>query len=145
MADDAVGFEIAEKSDIVLTAIGDCGSCTSCCVRDAIALEKLGVPTAAIVTTEFVRETELQRRALGMDDLLPVVIKHPVSSITDDEISERIEQISAQSRKVWLGQLMTRSGAPFIECVAAKIGRAIRPYRDEGSTREALAFAACQP
>jgi len=32
--------EIAANNDIVLTAIGDCGSCCSCCVRDAIALEK---------------------------------------------------------------------------------------------------------
>jgi hypothetical protein len=137
--------EIAERCDIVLTAIGDCGSCTSCCVRDAIALEKLGVPTAAIVTTEFVRETELQRRALGMDDLLPVIIKHPVSSITDDEVSERVEQISVQSQMVWLGQLMTGSGASFKERIAANIGRAMYPDRDEASMREALAFAVCQP
>lgn len=32
--------EIAANNDIVLTAIGDCGSCCSCCIRDAIALEK---------------------------------------------------------------------------------------------------------
>src|SRR5262249_24667397 len=31
---------IAANNDIVLTAIGDCGSCCSCCIRDAIALEK---------------------------------------------------------------------------------------------------------
>src|SRR5579859_5173433 len=65
--------EIAENCDIVLTAIGDCGSCTSCCIRDAIALEKRGIPTAVVVTMEFVRETELQQRALGMDDLRPVI------------------------------------------------------------------------
>src|SRR5262245_26464401 len=51
--------QIAQENDIVLTAIGDCGSCCSCCIRDAIELEKLGVPSAAIITTEFVRETEL--------------------------------------------------------------------------------------
>jgi len=88
----------------VLTAIGDCGSCTSCCIRDAIALEKRGVPTAAVVTTEFVREAEVQRRALGMDGLLPVVIRHPVSSIIDAELVERVEQICAQVQGVWLGQ-----------------------------------------
>jgi hypothetical protein len=27
--------------------------------RDAVALEKLGIPSAAIITTEFVKETEL--------------------------------------------------------------------------------------
>ena len=56
--------EIARDNDIVLTAIGDCGSCCSCCIRDAVALERLGVPSAAIVTTEFVRETQLTRQAI---------------------------------------------------------------------------------
>src|SRR6266702_7929304 len=33
--------QIARENDIVLTAIGDCGSCCSCCIRDTVALEKL--------------------------------------------------------------------------------------------------------
>lgn len=137
--------EIAGNSDIVLTAIGDCGSCTSCCIRDAIALEKVGVPTAVIVTTEFVRETELQRRALGMDDLLPVVITHPVSSITDAEVAERVQQICAQAREVWLGSVLTRSGTGVMRRLATNVARAISPGREESSARDALAFGGCQP
>ena len=34
--------QIALENDIVLTAIGDCGSCCSCCIRDAVALERAG-------------------------------------------------------------------------------------------------------
>jgi hypothetical protein len=136
--------EIAENADIALTAIGDCGSCTSCCIRDAIALEKLGVPTAAIVTTEFVRETELQRRALGMDDLLPVIIRHPMSSITDAEVVERVEQVYVQAQRVWLGQSLTRSGIGMGR-IAADLARAIYPYQDESSALDTLAFAVCQP
>ena len=49
--------QIAAENDIVLTAIGDCGSCCSCCIRDAIALEELGLPAAPIITTEFVNES----------------------------------------------------------------------------------------
>lgn len=94
--------KIAAENDIVLTAIGDCGSCTSACVRDAIALERRGVPTAVIITTEFVRETDLTRAALGMPDLRPVVIDHPVSSITQAEIDARVAQIGQQSQAVWL-------------------------------------------
>jgi len=94
---------IAEENDIVLTAIGDCGSCCSACIRDSVALEKLGVPSAAIITTEFVRETELTRQALGMKELEPVVIAHPVSSITQEEIDARVKQIKEQAREVWLG------------------------------------------
>ena len=50
--------QIARENDIVLTAIGDCGSCCSCCIRDSVALEKLGIPSAAIITAEFVGETK---------------------------------------------------------------------------------------
>jgi hypothetical protein len=93
--------QIARDNDIVLTAIGDCGSCCSCCIRDAVALERLGVPAAAIVTTEFVRETQLTRQAIGMPDFEPVVIDHPVSSITPEEIALRVGQIKERAEKIW--------------------------------------------
>ena len=96
--------EIAANNDLVLTAIGDCGSCCSCCIRDAVALEKLGVPAAAIITTEFERETELTRIAIGMNGLAPVVIDHPVSSITQAEVDARAAQVAVQAPKVWLGR-----------------------------------------
>jgi hypothetical protein len=95
--------KIAAECDIVLTAIGDCGSCCSACIRDSIALEKLGIPSAAIITTEFVRETELTRQAVGMKTLEPVVIAHPVSSITDEEVLQRVAQVRVQAQEVWLG------------------------------------------
>jgi hypothetical protein len=95
---------IARENDIVLTAIGDCGSCCSCCIRDAVALERLGLPSAAVITAEFVKETELTKHAIGMPDLHPVVIDHPVSSITPAEIEGRVAQIKKQAQDVWLGR-----------------------------------------
>ena len=95
---------IAAECDVVLTAIGDCGSCCSCCVRDSIALERLGVATACIITTEFERETALTRAAVGMPGLRPVVIDHPVSSISAAEVAARVAQIEAQAPAVWLGR-----------------------------------------
>jgi hypothetical protein len=94
---------IAAENDVVLTAIGDCGSCCSACVRDSTELEKLGIPTAVIITTEFVRETELTRQAVGMKALEPVVISHPVSAITAEEVTQRVAQIKEQAQQVWLG------------------------------------------
>lgn len=94
---------IAAQNDIVLTAIGDCGSCTSASVRDAIQLESRGLPSAVIITAEFEREMDLTRIALGMPALQPVVIDHPVSSITADEIAARVGQITKQAQAVWLG------------------------------------------
>jgi hypothetical protein len=65
-------------------------------MHDGISLESLGVPTAVIVTTEFLREARVQREALGMTGLVPVVIQHPLSSLSDEEIRGRAAQALEQ-------------------------------------------------
>jgi hypothetical protein len=63
----------------------------------------LGRPTAIVVTSEFLHEAEVQRAALGMPDLNPVVIDHPLSTISDADIDARAAQAAEQSAKIWLG------------------------------------------
>jgi len=46
----------------------------------------------------------MQRDALGMPDLAPVVIDHPLSTLSDAEIAQRAEQAAAQAVAVWLGK-----------------------------------------
>ena len=72
-------------------------------MHDAINLEEQGIPTAVIVTTEFLHEAHVQRQALGMEELEPVVITHPLSTLTDAEIDERTEQAVEQAKKILLG------------------------------------------
>lgn len=56
-----------------------------------------------IVTTEFLHEAHVQRDALGMAALTPVVIQHPLSTLTDVEIDARAQQAAEQCVKVWTG------------------------------------------
>jgi hypothetical protein len=77
-------------------------------MHDAVMLEARGRPTAVIITSEFVLEAETQRDALGMTGLDAVVIAHPLSSLTDEEIGQRIEQALSQVERVWLGEAVTR-------------------------------------
>jgi hypothetical protein len=72
-------------------------------MHDGISLEKLGLPTAVVVTEEFLHEAEVQRAALGMDGLRPVVITHPLSSISEAEINQRAEQVVEQAVQIWGG------------------------------------------
>ena len=72
-------------------------------MHDGMSLESLGVPAAVIVTTEFLREARVQREALGMKDLVPVVIDHPLSSISDEDIRNRAAQALGQIIGVWQG------------------------------------------
>lgn len=46
----------------------------------------------------------MQRDALGMPDLAPVVIDHPLSTLSDAEIAQRAEQAATQSAAIWLGR-----------------------------------------
>jgi hypothetical protein len=71
-------------------------------MHDSVMLEAAGRPTAVIVTSEFVLEAETQRDALGMAGLAPVVIAHPLSSLTDEQIGKRIEQALPQIESIWL-------------------------------------------
>jgi hypothetical protein len=57
-----------------------------------------------VVTTEVLHEARMQRDALGMPDLAPVVIDHPLSTLSDAEIDRRAEQAVAQAVEVWLGK-----------------------------------------
>ncbi len=72
-------------------------------MHDAATLEGLGVPTAPIVTTEFVEEAHLQRDALGMRALEPAVIEHPLSTISEDQIRRRAESAATQCRAILSG------------------------------------------
>ena len=55
------------------------------------------------MTSEFLHEAEVQRGALGMPALTPVVIDHPLSTISDAEIDARAAQAAEQCVAIWRG------------------------------------------
>lgn len=71
-------------------------------MHDTVELETRGLPTALIITTEFQLEAQVQRDALGMTALDTVVIEHPLSSLTENEIAQRAAQALPQIKAVWL-------------------------------------------
>ena len=75
-------------------------------MHDSVELEGKGLPTAVIVTSEFLLEARTQRDALGMTALEPVVIAHPLSSLTDEEITQRAEAALPLVEQAWLGSTM---------------------------------------
>ena len=73
-------------------------------MHDGVRLEEMGRPTAVVVTTEFVHEAEMQRAALGMEDLEPVVIGHPLSTLSEAEIAARAKGATTACVARWLGR-----------------------------------------
>jgi hypothetical protein len=66
-------------------------------LHDSIAAERHGVPALAVMTERFVSAAELMCRALGMPNYRFVVIGHPISSATDDELSQYARMTIAQA------------------------------------------------
>ena len=72
-------------------------------MHDGVVLEEKGVPTAVVVTEVFLHEAHVQRKALGMNELEPVVIKHPLSTLQEEEIEDRAREIIPQMKKILFG------------------------------------------
>ena len=73
-------------------------------MHDAVSLEELGTPSAVVVTEVFLHEAHVQRAALGMEGLDPVVIAHPLSTLTEAQIEDRAREAAVQARQRWLGR-----------------------------------------
>ena len=54
--------------------------------------ELAGIPSVAVMTSEFVSAAELMARALGASDYPVVVVQHPISSATPQQLSERARE-----------------------------------------------------
>lgn len=55
-------------------------------MHDGVFFEDHGIPTATVVTTEFVRAARAQAEALGATDYRPVVVPHPIQPLTREEV-----------------------------------------------------------
>lgn len=86
-------LEIAAKGEISILALGDCGSCSSWVVLDAIRLEKLGTPTISICSDKFSTFAHELAKSHGLEDLRILNIEHPIAGLSDNEIKEKIEHM----------------------------------------------------
>jgi hypothetical protein len=71
-------------------------------LHDSIAAERQGVPAIAVMTERFVSAAELMCRVAGMPDYRFVVIGHPISSASDDELAQYARATIAQARRLLL-------------------------------------------
>ncbi len=86
-------LETAANSEIVILAVGDCGSCSSWVILDAIRLEKMGRPTISICSDRFLNFAHELAKSHGAEDLNILSIKHPVAGLSTEEIEEKTLQI----------------------------------------------------
>jgi len=82
---------LSAECDLVIIAVGDCGSCTSYVIRDAIELEKRGTPSISICSQEFAALGKVEAQALGMANLPMVIVPHPIGGIDPKEVARKAD------------------------------------------------------
>lgn len=83
----------AASSDVAILALGDCGSCTSWVVLDAIRLEEEGTPTISICSDYFAPFARNLAESHGLKCLRILEIKHPIAGLESDEVEEKALKI----------------------------------------------------
>ena len=55
-------------------------------MHDGVFFEDHGVPTATVISAEFVRAATAQAEALGARDYRTAVVEHPIQPLTREEV-----------------------------------------------------------
>lgn len=88
--------EFVHECDVVLTGVGDCGSCSASAVADGIALERAGVPAAVICSDAFTATASGMAEVQGAPDYAYLTTQHPVAILTPEQVAERARQLLPQ-------------------------------------------------
>lgn len=81
--------ELAAENDVVITGVGDCGSCSAAAAADGVVLEAAGVPVAAIITESFIPTADAMVALRGAPGYPYATTAHPVAVLTEDKVKER--------------------------------------------------------
>src|ERR1700689_3032714 len=83
--------EMKDKANGVIMAIGHCSTCTPATVGHCITFEKMGLPSAPMVTLAFKDLAKTNAAKRGMPDERIVFTPHPVWGKTDAEMYAYLE------------------------------------------------------
>jgi hypothetical protein len=86
----------AEWATAAIAAVGDCGSCSSGTVMDAVIFERLGIPAVPIVTHPFVPTATATAAAHGFEDYALAVVDHPITSLDHVALTRRATAAAPQ-------------------------------------------------
>jgi hypothetical protein len=85
--------DMAATCDVVVTGIGDCGSCSASAVADGIAFEAAGLPAAVICSDAFKVTADAMAELRGAPGYRYATTPHPVAVLTPDQVRERAARV----------------------------------------------------
>ncbi len=92
--------QVVEESDIVLTGVGDCGSCSAATVADGIMFERAGVPAVSYCTEPFQMSGAAMAELQGFPGYEFAFVRHPISNRTVEEIGEFVAEVLPETARI---------------------------------------------
>lgn len=71
-------------------------------MHDGIEMEKLGIPTATIITHVFNNSAKAMAKMMSVPDFTYAVVRHPLSSLTDEGIKAMAHEAVPQVKSILL-------------------------------------------
>ena len=84
---------LAEHADAVIGGLGHTPPSSTWGIHDAVAFERLGVPTVSLATSLYEELVTATARSEGMPDVKRVILPHPLEGVPDvdlDAIARRV-------------------------------------------------------
>jgi hypothetical protein len=85
--------EMAASCDVIITGIGDCGSCSASAVADGIVFEAAGLPAAAICSDAFKVTADAMAGLRGAPGYRYATTPHPVAVLTSEQVKQRAAEV----------------------------------------------------
>jgi hypothetical protein len=85
--------ELAAAADVIVTGVGDCGSCSAAAAADGVVFEAAGLPVAVIVTDSFRATADAMAELRGAPGFRYATTAHPVAVLTEDQVKQRAANV----------------------------------------------------
>jgi hypothetical protein len=92
-APEALVKEMAASCDVIVTGIGDCGSCSASAVADGIVFEAAGLPAAAVCSDAFTITADAMADLRGAPGYQYATTPHPVAILTPEQVKDRAARV----------------------------------------------------
>jgi hypothetical protein len=85
--------EFTAECDVVITGVGDCGSCSASAVADGIAFENAGIPAAVICSDAFRVTADAMAELQGSPGYAYHTTAHPVAVLEPTQVAARAREL----------------------------------------------------
>lgn len=93
-------IELAAGADLCILALGDCGSCTTWLILDAIRLEKQGTPTISVCSDIFAPFARELAKSYGAGKLRVAEVEHPLAGQPRESIINKAEKAAIEIKSM---------------------------------------------